>query len=66
MSPCSTATSDTRDISVIPYSSRSEASIERCAAFAAVTEVRAVPDGPRFNELAAFVGPAYLRNAFTT
>jgi hypothetical protein len=25
-----------------------------------------VPSGPWFNEIAYFLGPAYLRNAFTT
>ncbi|MGZ4677087.1 MAG: hypothetical protein ACXVKA_08225 [Acidimicrobiia bacterium] len=24
------------------------------------------PEGPWFNEIAGFLGPAYLRNAFTT
>ncbi len=28
-------------------------------------ETRRAPDGPWFNEIAAFLGPAYLRNAFT-
>jgi SAM-dependent methyltransferase len=28
-------------------------------------EMPPVPDGPWFNEVAAFLGPAYLRNAFT-
>ena len=27
--------------------------------------MESVPDGPWFNEIAAFLGPAYLRNAFT-
>jgi SAM-dependent methyltransferase len=30
-----------------------------------VTDLPPVPDGPWFNEVAEFLGPAYLRNAFT-
>jgi SAM-dependent methyltransferase len=30
-----------------------------------VTDIPPVPSGPWFNEIAAFLGPAYLRNAFT-
>jgi SAM-dependent methyltransferase len=30
-----------------------------------VTEIPPVPDGPWFNEIATFLGTAYLRNAFT-
>ena len=30
-----------------------------------MSHMPAVPEGPWFNDVAAFLGPAYLRNAFT-
>ena len=32
---------------------------------AVVTDMPPVPSGPWFNQVAKFLGPAYLRNAFT-